>query len=130
MYGEIPGHGGAREGAGRPPKVPDDEAAAAAGVRDSYNFWKAKGEEFKARQAELDYLEASGQYLPRAAVQQAAATAVNVFVQHVRSIGGNLERTHGLTPEVAAAIDVALDEAMSKLSDDLKELAGFGAPAA
>lgn len=121
MYTEIPRHGGARPGAGRPRKDEDGDT-----VTSDYNYWKAKSEEFKARQAELEYLAKVGEYVPRAAVQQASATAMNTFVQHARSIADNLERSLGLKPEVAAAIAESIDQAMGALAEDLKGLADAG----
>jgi hypothetical protein len=124
MSGEIPGWGGAREGAGRPPGPSDPDAKTA---KAQYDEWRAHGEKYKALQAEVDYMAEVGLYVPRAAVQQATATAQAIFVQHVRSIGNTLERTLNLAPEVIEAIEKELDAAMNRLADDLEAMASMAA---
>ena len=60
------------------------------------------------------------------AVAAASATAMSTFVQHMRALPDNLERAHGLAPEVVEAISKSVDDALSALADDLKELADLG----
>lgn len=118
---DAPRHGGAREGAGRPrgSSEPNED-------RDDYNHWKSRSERAKALAAEIELEVTSGNLLPRSAIQAAAATALATFVQHCRGIGDTLERTLGLTPEVAEAISMQIDEALNVLADDMKKLSEQG----
>lgn len=122
MSGPAFGHGGTREGAGRPtgsggPKSED---------KASYDEWRARSERAKALTAEFDLAIKEGAYLPRDAVSAASATAIAAFVQHCRGIADTLERTLGLAPEVSEAIGRGIDEALGVFADDLRKLAEAG----
>lgn len=113
------GHGGARRGAGRRPNdyQPTDTEL-------TFDKAKARNEAAKADMNELEYKIKSGQYLPRAAIQEAAATSIASFAQSIRSIPDNLERTLGVTPEVAEAVGIALDAALEELANEFRMMAG------
>lgn len=111
------GWGGAREGAG----VPNTTEG-----RKDYEHWRAVHERAKALAAERENEVATGALLHRDHVAAASATAMSTFVQHMRALPDNLERAHGLAPEVVEAISKSVDDALSALADDLKELADLG----
>lgn len=106
----TPGRGGARPGAGAKPA--DYEPSEA---RVLYEDEKALHEKVKRQRAELALEVEAGRYLPREAQRAAAATALSVLTQTLRSIPDNLELQFSLAPEVverfAEHIDSALDEA-------------------
>lgn len=104
-------HGGRREGAGRKPAdyVPPPEKL-------DFDKARARNEQSKADLNELEFRIKSRQYLPRAAIQQAAATAIASFAQTMRSVPDNLERTHGITPEIAEEVGKAIDLALQDLA--------------
>lgn len=111
-------NGGARPGAGRKPlgyvkpeQVVDFEKA------------RARNEAAKAERNEFDLAVLRGQYLPREAVQQGAATTIAAFAQAVRSIPDALE-SDGIAPEVCVRINAVLDAALEELAADLKMLSG------
>lgn len=109
------GHGGRREGAGRKPAdyVPPPEKI-------DFDKARARNEQSKADLNELEFRIKSKQYLPRAAIQQAAATAIASFSQTMRSVPDNLERRLGVTPEVAEAVGQAIDAALEELANEFK----------
>lgn len=115
----VGGHGGAREGAGRKPEGSSSSVAIA-----RFNEARARHEEIKAEAAALDLSIRQGQHLPRDKVQAAAAVAVAGLVQAMRSLGPSLERELSLAPEVAAAIEARIDDALADLSRQFKALAG------
>jgi len=106
----TPGRGGARPGAGAKPAgyEPSDS-------REAYEEEKALHERVKRQRAELALEIETGRYLPRESQRAAAATALSVLTQTLRSIPDNLELEFSLAPEVVermgAQIDAALDEA-------------------
>lgn len=120
MSERIGGHGGRREGAGAKPaaerSAPEDLAA--------YNKAKARVEEAKAEDAELNLAIKRGEYVLRTAVQTASATAVAAVVQSLRSLPDNLERKFNLKPEVVEAISVQIDDALAELGRQFKAMAG------
>jgi hypothetical protein len=115
------GHGGAREGAGRPPggykKPPKSEAEL------DFDKERALHEKVKRERAELAYMVDSGRYVARDAVQQASATTVAALAQTLRSIPDNLERK-GIAPEVCALIERQIDEAMREAALQMQLMAG------
>lgn len=115
----VGGHGGKREGAGR-----KAEGSSASAALKRYNEARALHEEVKAQSAALDLSIRQKQHLPRAQVQAAASIAVGSLVQAMRSIGPSLERELNLAPEVAAAIEARVDDALADLSRQFKALAG------
>ena len=114
----ITGHGGKRPNTGpkkagyvKPPEAVDFDKA------------KARNETSKADLNELEFKIKSGQYVSRAAVQQASATAVATLAQTMRSIPDNLERK-GVPLVTCRLIETILDESMSAMSMDLEMMAG------
>lgn len=110
------GRGGYREGAFAP-LSPDREAA-----RLDLEQEKARHERIKADRAQLELDIALGNHLPREVTAAAAATAMAAFVQTMRSLGPNLERSLGLSPAVAEAIEIAVDQALSTLGEQLEAM--------
>lgn len=111
--------GGARPGAGAKPAgyVPPPEKV-------EFDKEKARNEKAKADLNELDYKIKSGEYVPRAAVQQASATLLATISQTLRSLPDTLERRLNLSPEVAEMIGVEVDAILDGLGEDLRILAG------
>ena len=117
------GHGGFREGSGR--KTADWEPPEG---RADYEIERARHEKIKADQREHKLAiergstEASScsyqrrEYLPRETQRQAAATALAVLTQSLRSIPDNLERVCGLTPEQADLAAQQIDAALSEVA--------------
>lgn len=111
--------GGKRPNAGR------KSAAVEAGSADAHILYakaRAKKEAFQAQLAELEYKTKSGEYLPRADIRQAAATAYATIAQALRSIPDNLERRLGINAELAEEIGVLIDDAMNDLSSELERM--------
>lgn len=118
MYApQIPGHGGARERAGR---KTDEENATPALVL--YNESRARKEAAQASMAELDLGVKAGQLLQRDAIKSASSIAFASFVQQMRSLPDNLEREFGISPLVAEQIGKAIDEALADLSKQFKAM--------
>lgn len=119
MSGVIGGHGGAREGSGR--KGPDDPSTPAL---QSYNEARAAHEWLKVADAELALSIKRGEYLPRAPIQLAAATAVAAVVQALRSLPDALEREFKLPPDVVEAVEKRIDETLADLGAQFKAMSG------
>lgn len=102
-------HGGTREGAGRKPAGYEHPEG-----RADYERERADHERVKREQRELALEIERGNYLPRDAQRQAAATALAVLTQSLRSIPDNLERQMALQPEVVEAIALQIDAALSE----------------
>lgn len=83
---------------------------------------RARHEKIKADEREIKLAVYEGQYLPRVAQQQAAATALAVLTQSMRSIPDNLERTLSLEPRVVEAIAVGIDQALSEVAAAFKTM--------
>jgi len=111
--------GGAREGAGR---KPDDYEQPA--ERAEFEEQRARHEKIKADQREFKLAQERGEYLPRVTQQQAAATALAVLSQSLRSIPDNLERACGLTPEQAEVAQQQVDAALSEVAAAFKAMVG------
>ena len=123
MTDTVERRGGARANAGR------KSAAVEAGSADAhilYSKAKAKKMAFDAQIAELEYKTRSGEYLPRAEYRQATTMALSAIAQTLRSIPDNLERTLGVSPEIAESIEMMIDEALLGLSEDLERLHNGG----
>ena len=113
------GYGGARKGAGRKPKgyvKPE--------VVKDIDKSKARKEAALADQHELTYKIKSGQYVERAAVQQASATLLAELGQSLRSMADNLERKFNLAPNIVANISVTIDEALDNVANGMAMFAG------
>lgn len=106
---EAPSHGGKRVHAGRVGNV-------------DYQTEKARLTREQADRVALQNKIASGEYVPRSAYRQAAATLIATFAQTVRSTPDNLERKLDLAPEVAEALTLELDAAMAHLAEGLRLL--------
>ena len=109
--------GGARPGAGRKPAdyVPSDD-------RLDYEAARARNESAKADLNELDLAIKRGEYVPRAEVQAATATALSALSQTLRSVPDNLERTLGLSPDIAQEVGRQIDEALDDMATRFEEL--------
>lgn len=119
----ISGHGGAREGAGRPP----GSAAATpgrAGLKAEFDAEKVRHERIKADRAEHQLNVLRGRYIERTAVIEASATAVGVLVQSLRGIRDGLERKFRLEPEVLDAVAAEIDAALESAGHAFKALEG------
>lgn len=113
------GWGGKREGAGPKPSgyVPPEGRA-------DYELERAAHEKVKREQREFALAKERGEYIPRAAVRQAASTAMAMFTQAARSIPDNLERAAGISPDVAAAVQTAIDDALTDLAKSFRMMTG------
>lgn len=135
----LPGRGGKRPGAGAKKGNQNWKGRAAVEAdasvdkppsensNDSYVEYskaRARSEAAKADLAELDYKVKSAQYVSRAAVKQACATAFSTIAQVVRSIPDYLERSAGITPAAAQAASLTCDAALLDLSNALEMLSG------
>ena len=109
--------GGARPGAGRKPVdyVPSDD-------RLDYEAARARNESAKADLNELDLAVKRGEYVPRAEVQAATATALSALSQTLRSVPDNLERTLGLSPDIAQEVGRQIDAALDDMATRFEEL--------
>ena len=109
--------GGARPGAGRKPAdyVPSDD-------RLDYEAARARNESAKADLNELDLAIKRGEYVPRAEVQAATATALSALSQTLRSVPDNLERTLGLSPDTAQEVGRQIDAALDDMATRFEEL--------
>ena len=113
------GHGGSRAGAGAKPKgyvKPE--------IVKDIDKSKARKEAALADQHELTYKIKSGQYVERAAVQQASATLLAELGQSLRSMADNLERKFNLLPNVVADISLTIDEALNNVANGMEMFAG------
>lgn len=112
-----PGRGGARAGAGRKPlgyEKPQETL--------EFERARARNEKAKADLNELEYKVKSREYVPRAAVQQAAATLLATIAQTLRSLPDTLERKYNLTPEITEKIGETIDQQLDSISKDLEML--------
>lgn len=109
--------GGARPGAGRKPAdyVPSDD-------RLDYEAARARNESAKADLNELDLAIKRGEYVPRAEVQAATATALSALSQTLRAVPDNLERTLGLSPDIAQEVGRQIDAALDDMATRFEEL--------
>lgn len=111
------GRGGYRPGAGRKPAgyVPPPE-------RIDLDREKARNEKAKADLNELELAVRRGQYVDRAQVKQAAATALSALAQTLRSVPDNLERKLGVSPEVAAEVGLLIDSALDEVANQFEAI--------
>jgi len=117
------GHGGAREGAGRPSGPADPDRAQA---KVDYEVEKARHEKIKADEREFEFGIKQGEYLPRVAQQTAAATALAILTQSLRSLPDNLERRLDLGPETVEQIAVEIDNALAEVAAAFKAMTNDG----
>lgn len=114
-----PGRGGYREGSGRKPAGYVKSQA----IKD-LEEQKARNEAAKAGLNELELKAKLGEYVPRAMVVQLVATAYATLAQTLRSVPDNLERTHGLQPDICEAVGGAIDSALNDIAEQFKMLSG------
>lgn len=111
------GHGGRREGAGRPV---GGEALNGGPERTQakvdFEVERARHEKVKADEREFNFAVTKGEYLPRVAQQTAAATALAILTQSLRSIPDNLERSLGLGPETVEQVAIEIDNALAEVA--------------
>jgi len=88
----------------------------------AYAAARAKKELAHADLANLNYLTKSGQYLPRADIRQATATAFATVAQSLRSIPDNLERRVGVSPAIAESVGEMIDIILADLSEELERM--------
>ncbi len=110
------GHGGRREGAGRPPGQAVGGDPLRGQARVDFDVEKALHEKVKREEREFSFAVTKGEYLPRVAQQTAAATALAVLTQSLRSIPDNIERSLGLGPEAVEAIAIQIDDALAEVA--------------
>ncbi len=103
--------GGYRENAGRKPAGYIPPVA-----RADYDEAKARNEQAKAELNELELAIKRGQYVLRVEVEQQTATALAALAQGLRSVPDNLERTLGVSPEVAQTVSNLIDAALDDLA--------------
>ncbi|MEO8546477.1 MAG: hypothetical protein ABI434_23015 [Burkholderiaceae bacterium] len=110
----FPTRGGARFGAGRKPPGYEKPAVAV-----DFDVAKARKEAALADMHELNFKVKSGEYVARAAVQDASATLLASLSQSLRSIPDNLERKFHLSPDIAEQIEAVINASLSDLSEGL-----------
>ena len=88
-----------------------------------YEKARARNEQAKAELNELDLKVKSGEYVSRAAVQQASATVLATLAQGMRSISDNLER-RGIPPEVCVKVEEIINAGMADVARDLAMMSG------
>ena len=108
------GRGGARPNSGpkKPGYVPPPKSEADA----DFERERAEHERVKREQREFKLAVEKGEYLPRELQRQAAATALAVLTQSMRSIPDNVERTLSLAPEIIESISMQIDAALSEVA--------------
>ena len=122
------GHGGAREGAGRPRGTAggDKLNAERAVSRADFENERALHERVKREEREFEFAVKRGEYLPRAVQQSAAATALAVLTQSLRSIPDNLERTLGLAPEAVELVAQQIDDGLAEVAAAFRMMTNDG----
>ena len=116
-------HGGRREGAGPKPSgyVPPEGRA-------DFELERAAHEKVKREQREFKLAQERGEYVERAAVRQATATALAVLAQSLRSIADNCERQNpSLSPEVLEMIEQQVDAGLAEVSGAFRAMSGDAA---
>lgn len=80
---------------------------------------KARKETALAGLNELNLKIKTGEYLPRAAYQEATATLIAMLSQGLRSLPDTIERKFGLSPDVLQLIEKTIDESLSEIAETL-----------
>ena len=80
---------------------------------------KARKETALAGLNELELARKSGEYLPRAAYQEATATLLAMLSQGLRSIPDTLERKCNLPPEALELVEQVIDEGLNEVAQTL-----------
>lgn len=85
---------------------------------------KARKETALAGLNELQLKVKSGEYLPRAAYQEATATLLAMLSQGLRSLPDTIERKLSVSPDVLQMIEAAIDDGLNEVADTLALFAG------
>lgn len=88
-----------------------------------YEAARARNEAAKADLNELELAIKRGEYVLRADVQEATATAWAAAAQTLRSVPDNLERKLGVSPEVAQEVGFLIDAALDAVATKFEEMA-------
>jgi phage terminase Nu1 subunit (DNA packaging protein) len=83
---------------------------------------RARNEKAKADLNELDLAVRRGEYVERAQVRQASATALSALAQTLRSVPDNLERKLGVAPEVAQEVGMLIDAALDEVANQFEAI--------
>lgn len=120
--------GGARAGAGRPRAdgQPNNayEGPEPSDAQLDFERERAEHERVKREQRQFKLDVEMGQYLSRAAVQQASATALAVLTQSLRGLTDQLERAANLTPQQADLAEQTIDRSLAEVATAFKAMAG------
>lgn len=90
--------------------------------RIDYDAARARNEAAKAALNELELKVKTGEYVARAEVRQATATALATLAQTLRSVPDNLERKKGIGPEVASEVAIQIDNALNEVASAFEVL--------
>lgn len=80
---------------------------------------KARKETALAGLNELELQRKQGEYLPRAAYQEATATLLAMLSQGLRSLPDTLERKCNLPPEALDLVEQVIDEGLNEVAQTL-----------
>lgn len=80
---------------------------------------KARKETALAGLNELQLKVKSGEYLPRAAYQEATATLLSMLAQGLRSLPDTIERKFNVPTDVLQLIEAAIDDALNEVAETL-----------
>lgn len=80
---------------------------------------KARKETALAGLNELELKRKSGEYLPRAAYQEATATLLAMLSQGLRSLPDTLERKCNLPPEALELVEGVIDQSLNEIAQTL-----------
>jgi phage terminase Nu1 subunit (DNA packaging protein) len=103
---------------------PKQKGSPEADAQRSYEQERAAHETVKREEREFKLAIMRGEYLPREAQRQAAATLVAVLTQGLRSIPDNIERKYAVTPEILDAITEQIDAGLLECANALRALSG------
>lgn len=110
----FPTRGGARFGAGQKPAGYEKPEV----IKD-FDLAKARKETALADMHELNFKVKSGEYVSRAAVQDASASLLASLSQSLRSIPDNLERKFHLAADIAEQVEMVINATLADFSDGL-----------
>ena len=80
---------------------------------------KARKETALAGLNELQLKIKSGEYLPRAAYQEATATLLSMLSQGLRSLPDTIERKFSVAPEVLQLVEETIDSSLNHVAESL-----------
>ena len=106
-------HGGKRAGAGRKPGTQSTANA-------RYYEARAQKEQALARLRKAEADERERHLIPASEVEQAVGIAYGTIAQRLLSLPDELERQHGIEPELAEAIEATIHTMMEGLADALQ----------